>query len=272
MVDDTKPRDEEGAPAVVGSASSPESADSAAPSSAAPQPQGVDSLDALLAEYDQGIKQQPEQPQQPEQTEPQLDPLADHRLDSALSAVDREIEAKARGFYEQEAQKAELARAFEGHVAGIQAKCPDHCPEGYARDALVAMAASDHRLEVAFRAAAQGVNRGQVMADLDRVNFALQHAARNPTADPRTIPQLQQMAWQLSVAFHAHTILRQAEHEIVRRAGSRAPIDETVTGDVALVAASMKGASRPVQADPPPAFGRMDDQSFRRFTRENYGF
>jgi hypothetical protein len=233
---------------------------------------GVDSLDLLLAEYDQGTQAPPEQPQQVEQSEPPLDPLADQRLDSALSAVDCEIAGKAQSLYEQERHKAELARAFEGHVAGIQAKCPDHCPEGYARDALVAMAASDHRLEVAFRAAAQGVNRGQIMAELDRVNFALQHAARNPTADPNTIPQLQQMAWQLSVAFHAHTILRQAEAEVVKRANARPPIDAGLTADCEAVSAAMRGSSRPVEAEPPPRFGHMTESEFKRFTREQYGF
>jgi hypothetical protein len=232
-------------------------------------PQGTDSLDLLLAEYDQGIK---DRPQQTEQPEPQFDPLQEQKFNNALSAVDREIEAKARGFYEQELQKAELARAFENHVAGIQAKCPDHCPEGYARDALVAMAASDHRLEVAFRAASQGVNKAAIMAELDRINGALQHAARDATANPAVIPQLQQMAWQLSVAFHAPTILKQAEAEIVRRANARPPIDRDLTEDALAVAASMRGSSRPVEAEPPPRFGHMSEGEFKRFTRENYGF
>ena len=189
-----------------------------------------------------------------------------------MSAVDREIAGKAQSLYEQERHKAELAQAFEGHVAGIQAKCPDHCPEGYARDALVAMAASDHRLEVAFRAAAAGVNRPQIMAELDRVNFALQHAARNPTADPNVIPALQQAAWQLSVAFHAGTILKQAEAEIVKRANSRAPIDREITNDVAAVVASLKSASQPFDAkEPAPNLGRMSDAQFRDY-KSQFGF
>jgi hypothetical protein len=238
----------------------------------AAQPQETDSLDLLLSEYDQGIKDQPQQPQPDQASISNVDPLVDQRLDSALSAVDREIEAKARGFYEQEVQKAELARAFEQHVSSIQARCPDHCPDGYARDALVAMAASDHRLEVAFMAASQGVNKAAIMAELDRINGALQHAARNPMADPAVIPQLQRMAWELSVAFHSHAILRQAEAEIVKRASARPPIDRDLTADCEAVSAAMRGSSRPVEVEPPPRFGQMDEQSFRRYTRENFGF
>jgi hypothetical protein len=192
---------------------------------------GSDALDALLAEYDQGIKAPPEQPQQNNVAEHDIisDPLADQRLDSALNGIDREIEAKARGFYEQERYKAELAQAFEGHVAGIQAKCPDYVPETYARSELIAMAAADPRLEIAFQAAAAGVNQTAIRIELEKVNYALQHAAQNPTADPNVIPQLQRMAHELAVAFHAHTILRQAEAEIVKRANARAPVDREIT-------------------------------------------
>ena len=41
---------------------------------------GVDSLDLLLAEYDQGTQAPPEQPQQVEQSEPPLDPLAESEI------------------------------------------------------------------------------------------------------------------------------------------------------------------------------------------------
>jgi hypothetical protein len=275
MADDTNPRIEEGAPAAGDSAPSPESADRAAPSSTTSRPQGVESLDALLAEYDEGTKAPPEQPQQNNVAERNIisDPLAEQRLDSALSGIDREIEAKARGFYEQERHKAELAQAFEGHVAGIQAKLPEYIPESFARDSLIAMATSDPRLEVAFRAASMGVNRPQIMAELDRVNFAIQHASRNPTADPNVIPQLQQMAHELSIAFHAHTILRQAEAEIVKRANARPPIDPDLTADRAAVIASLKGASQPFDAkEPAPRFSTMGEAEFRNFTRSNYGF
>jgi hypothetical protein len=256
------------APAERSESGQPEPQQQAQPEPAS-RPQDVDALDALLSEYDQGIK---DQPQQPEQQEPPLDPLADQRLDSALSAVDREIQAKAQTFVDGEIEKSRLAQAFESHVAGIQQRCPDYVPDDYAKSELLAMSLSDPRLEVAFRAAAQGVSRPQIMAELDRVNGALQHAARNPTADPNVIPQLQRMAHELAIAFHANTILRQAEAAIIKKANSRPPIDPDLTADRALVAASMKGSSRPVEADPPPAFGQMGDAEFRNFTRRNYGF
>jgi hypothetical protein len=240
------------------------------PEPAAPQPQGVDSLDALLAEYDQGTKAPPEQtPTVATQEFSSPDPLADTQLDSALTGIDRQISDGARSLFEVEQYKSQLADAFNQHCSRGQERLPDHAPADYFRDQLLAMSTTNPALEIAFEA--QFVDRTAIGAQLDLTNLALAHARQNPAADPQKIAALQQDAWRLNIALNAGRILQQAGAEIVRKA-SRPPVDREITSDVALIAQSMKGSSRPVEAEPPPAFGRMDDQSFRKFTRENYGF
>jgi hypothetical protein len=278
MSDDIERREEGGAPSPAEGMSSPSVPDeSAAPPSTPAQPQ--DELDRYLAEYDQQAAAQPKpEQQQPQQssTIDEIDRLLDElkqpqQPDPHQVSADAQVEARARGLYEQEAYRGQLAQEFGAYCSKGQERLPDYLPEDYFRSQMLAMHSADPRLEVAFEA--QFVDPVAVRVELERANAGLARARMDPLAAPGTVQALEQRVWKLEVAFHARTILKQAEAEIVKKANARKPVDPDLTADHAAVVAAMKGAGAKLNvAEPAPAFGHMGEAEFRRYTRENFGF
>jgi hypothetical protein len=274
MADEKTRDDEGGAPAAGDFAPLPESADSAAPpSSAEPQPKGGDELDRLLAEFDQGTKAaQTDVPEQRSDTLDELDRIlaepAQNQPDQA--SVDSQVEARARGLFEQERYRGQLADEFGKYCSRGQARIPDNLPDDYYRSELLAMSTTDPRLEVAFEASLY--SPAAIRAELARVMVGLDHARMNPNATPEVIQALEQQVRQWQVADQARTILRQAESAIIRKATARANIDPDVTADRAMVTAAMKGSGAKMNgAEPPPNLGHMTDQEFRSY-KAQFGF
>lgn len=252
-------------------AAAPDPAPAPAPEPTAPDPAPKgDALDEFLAEYEQAFPKQ--EPSTPEPQQQQADPLESREFNQAAEAIDRGIVANMRAAYEAEADRQRLVQHFEQHCQRGQAKCPDFVPGDYYRSELLAQSVTDPRLEIALKVQHHQINPVAVRVELEKVNAALVRAAHDPRANPAVIPSLQQYKWQLEVAYHARTILGQADAAIIKKANARAPIDEIVSADVFAVVQAMKGSSTPPGPEPAPRLGQMSENQFREFTRNNYGF
>jgi hypothetical protein len=240
----------------------------ASPDTPAPADE-VDPLDALLEQFDReaGARTTPAAPEQQQQT----DPLQDRQPNGAPPPADSEAVASVHRAYQAEIERAQLVQDFEQYCAGRQEKVPDYMPSDYYRSEMIAMAATDPRLEIAIRAQHMNVNQTAVRVELDKVNAALKRAAHDPVADPRVIPGLQQLKWQLEISYHARTILKQTEAAIIAKAQSRPPIDVEATLDREAVTFAVRSAGGKIAAEPAPNLGQMSDNELREYTRQ-FGF
>jgi hypothetical protein len=120
----------------------------------------------------------------------------------------------------------------------------------------------------------RNTDRDAAKQELLKVQWELMQLQQNPTADQKRVQELQQYGARLDIAIHANAILRKARLDIINSAAKLPPpIDEEVSGWRSEIAASMRGASMPVDfKEPPSNFGSMSDAEFREFTRRNYGF
>ncbi len=86
-----------------------------------------------------------------------------------------------------------------------------------------------------------------------RENEAIQKAFLNKANDPRTWNRF------------AKALSKEAQKDF-------APIDVGATVDREAVTAAVKGASKPIAAEPAPNLGAMNDAEFAAYTRKNFGF
>jgi len=245
---------------------------------AEPTPASEPDLDTLLKEYDeQATPGALGAEAQPEPTADELDQLL-RELDQPstaqqLSEADAKI-AAARSAYEAEAQRAKEEAALNEWCASWQERCPDWCPPDYFRNSAIAAALQDPRLEVAFRAQVNNVDRRAARNEWDRVSAQVRQARLTPGVNQELIRNAEQYLWQLECAIHRDQILGAASHRIVSEARKNQPFDPEATGVRAMVnAAILRGASTSTPPeDPAPNFNAMTDAELRRFTQEKYGF
>jgi hypothetical protein len=247
---------------------------------AAAEPTPAESdLDKLLEEFDaaQTTPGALGAQAQPEPTSDELDQLL-RELDQPsaaqqLSEADAKI-AAARSAYEAEAQRHKEEMALNEWCASWQERCPDWCPPDYFRNSAIAAALQDPRLEVAFRAAVNNVDRRAARNELDRVSQQVQQAKLTPGVDQNLIQNAQRYLWQLECAIHRDQILAQASNRIVNEARKNQPFDPEATGVRAMVnAAILRGASTSTPPEEPaPNYNAMTDYELRKHTQEKYGF
>jgi hypothetical protein len=162
-------------------------------------------------------------------------------------------------------------RDFGRLAAEVQSKLPDHLPSDYAETQLLAAAINNPTLQAAFDY--RNCDRRAVDRELRQAEAALAHFARNPqAAAPQQVEWLTQHSRQLGLALNSQAILNRAVRDVIKRAESHKPLDETATADHDAVAASVRGASGKASPEPPPNFGNMSDAELRRYTKTNFGF
>jgi hypothetical protein len=153
----------------------------------------------------------------------------------------------------------------------LQKQLPSFVPPDYAEMKLRSLA---HDPELCLAFDLRNVDKRAAHLELAKVGVALTQLQQNPQADAAQIRQLQEYGHRLQVAVNAPAILRKARLDIINEAAQlKPPIDEDTTAWRAEIAASMRGASMPVDwKEPAPYFSRMSDAEFRDITRKNYGF
>jgi hypothetical protein len=252
-----------------------------------PAPQ--DDLDRLLAEYDAGVPKQSEANPEPATdglTKPtdapvhqSLDQLLALSTDPRISQLEGEL-AGVRSEAEQlraEAHRQQEWAAFQEYASDLQKRMPEWVPDGYAELKLKALA-HDPTIAAAFDY--RNVDRAAANLELQKVQAALAHLQSNPTAlallqqsNPTRVQELQQYANKLNIAVNSAAILRKATLDIIREAEKLPPpIDPDATAWRNEISWAVKSASAKRIAEPPPAFGRMTDNEFRDWKRNNLGW
>jgi len=233
----------------------------------------ADDLDRLLQEFDA----------QTAQTEPATtlpdgnaspDPLdallAEYNKPSEDQLRVQELTQQVDGLQLQAHRQQEL-EAFNKFADDLQTQMPSWAPPDYARLRLESLA---HDPELALAWDLRGVDKSAANLELAKVQQALIQLQQNPASDPKRVKELQQYGYRLQVAVNSAAILRKARLNILNEANKLPkPIDEDQTAWRTEIAASMRGASMPVDfKEPPPDFSGMSDAEFREYTRKNYGF
>jgi hypothetical protein len=259
-------------PMAEATAESERPADSPTPPEATPD----SDLDSLLAEFDAKTAQQPGVPEQAPGNPGEQS--TDTTLDELLAGLDNSADEKRISdlqgqvdALQTEAHRARELEAFSEFADDLQKQLPQWCPPDYAEMKLRSLA---HNPELCLAFDLRNVDRKAANLELQKVQAALWQLQQNPQADPTRVQQLQQYGQRLEIAVAAPGILRKARLDIINEAAKlKPPIDEDQTAWRAEIAASMRGASMPLDfKDPPPNFGQMSDAEFRDFTRKNYGF
>jgi hypothetical protein len=161
-------------------------------------------------------------------------------------------------------------RDFRQLTSEIQSRLPAHLPPDYAEAELWSLAARNPALVAAFDY--RNVDPRAADTELRKVEAALQHLGRDPTANPQEVTQLTQLGHRLGLALNAKKIIDRAKSEVLMRANSVKPIDPAATEIHDVVAAAVRGASGKISPEPPPAFGNMSDKELSRYTKEHFGF
>src|SRR5262249_2760877 len=162
---------------------------------------------------------------------------------------------------------------FDKMASDLQSELPSHLPSDYAANALWAAAAKDHNLVAAFEARKQDVKAAA--SQFAQLEALYNQLARDPNPDARkqeAIAWLQQQGQQLGIIMNSAEIIRRAKAAIIKTAKEHPAYDDEATQTRLAVAAAVRGASAPIMPDPPPNFGRMTDQEFRNWKRENLGW
>jgi hypothetical protein len=248
-----------------------------------PTPAPADDLDQLLQEFQD--KTAPPEP------EPELSPdggktggeTLDQQIeqllgpDPRISELQGQIDAfKASEFQAQERQAAE---AWASELQDVCSRSNPNVEDDFViREIKVLSADNPGLLEQAW------AYRNLSDADLaiaKRDFAAAEQLYQRVLAQPDTEPQkqnalryLEQRGAQLQAMLSARNVIRNARNEIRKRADAvKAGYDEDVSAWRTEIAASMRGASMPVNfRDPPPDLGKMDDQTFRKWKLENLGW
>jgi hypothetical protein len=243
-----------------------------------PEPAPADELDSLLKQWDDSVgKAEATQSDQttPETTEQQTH---DNALDELIAGLDNSADEKRISdlqgqvdALQTEAHRAKELEAFKSFADDLQGQLPSFVPPDYAEMKLRSLA---HDPELCLAFDLRNTDRKAASLELAKVQNSLLQLQQNPAADPAQVRQLQEYGYRLQVAVNAPAILRKARLDIINEAAKlKPPVDEDVTAWRAEIAASMRGASMPLDfKEPPPNFGQMSDAEFRDFTKRNYGF
>jgi hypothetical protein len=266
----------------------PESAPVEAPSQLTPANE-PDELSRLLTEYDEATaaKSEPE----PVTTDPaagnagdaqttELDALLAHytapdpklaQLEGELNGVRSEL-AEAR----HQAHIAAEQEAFGKYADELQSRLPDHCPPDYARNALLSAAAVDRSLAVAWDTRnLSAAERQRAAAELQQAIQLYQQIQRTPDGDPRKQQALNlivQNGQRLEMIVAGPALLRKTLLDIESKARKHIAIDSEATALKSEIAFHMKSGAGKRVPEPPPNFGRMSDNEFRNWKRENLGW
>jgi hypothetical protein len=252
------------------------------PSAPDPAPAPQDDLDRLLAEYEQNTaKPEPEQTPEPNPSSPvseegtgqTLDQLLALSTDPKIAQLEGElagVRSEADRLRAEQHRQQEWA-AFQDYAKSLQEQLPPHLPDGYAELKLKALA---HDPTIAQAFDYRNVDRQAASAELAKVQMALAHTQRMAGADPTRVQQLNEYANKLQIAVNSQAILRKARLDILNEANKLPPpIDPEATQVRNDVAWALKSASSAKKvAEPPPNFGRMSENEFRNWKRENLGW
>jgi hypothetical protein len=219
----------------------------------------ADDLDQLLQEF-QDKTAQPE-PTEPVNTDVNIADVqsTNNALDELLAGFDSsnadqnrisELQGRVDAL-QTEAHRTRELEAFSEFADDLQKQLPSFVPPDYAEAKLRSLA---HDQELCLAWDLRNTDRSAANLELAKVQNALLQLQQNPAADPAQVRQLQEYGFRLQVAVNAPAILRKARLDIINQAAKlKPPIDEDTTAWRAEIAASMRGASMPLDyKDPPP--------------------
>jgi hypothetical protein len=228
-----------------------------------------DEISQLLAEFEQKTAApEPEQNTANATNAPLGDDL-DRQIAEILGPDPKvaELQGQVDSLQAENYRRDEL-QAFNEMAKDLDQQMPSWLVgTGYAEARLKALA---HDQTIALAWDLRNTDQAVAKQELLKVRWELMQS--NP--DPGRVQELQNYGARLEIAINAHAILRKARLDIINSASKLPkPIDEEVSGWRSEIAASMRGASMPIDfKDPPPNFGNMTDAEFRDFTKRNYGF
>jgi hypothetical protein len=210
----------------------------------------ADDLDQLLAEFDAKTAQ-PEPTADGSTGRNIVDQSTNNALDELLAGLDNSADEKRISeltsqvdALQTEAHRARELEAFNDYASDLQKQLPSFVPTDYAEMKLRALA---HDPELCLAFDLRNVDKRAAHLELAKVGVALNQLQQNPQADPAQVRQLQEYGYRLQVAVNAPAILRKARLDIINEAAKlKPPIDEDTTAWRAEIAASMRGASMPV--------------------------
>jgi hypothetical protein len=246
----------------------------------APAPAETD-LDALLAQYTEGTKQPEPESGANVQEGTNSAPVAESELDSLLANLNADTEranalqAEVNALKSAEHQRQER-EAFSDYASQLQSRLPDHVPPDYAEAQLLAAASRDPALVAAWDVRnVPAAERSQAPALLQQAMRLYQQIQRMPDTDARKAQALNwvvQRGQYLEAVVYGPGLLRKAALNIEKRARDFQPIDQEATALKQEIAFHMKSARGRLTPEPPPNFGRMTDNEFRQWKRENLGW
>jgi hypothetical protein len=245
------------------------------------------SIDDLLAEWDAKVGQQQPEPAADGNvsdgnvsTDQTLDRQTWEDLlgpDPRISELQGQVDAFKAGEFQR--QEREAATKWAAELQDVCARSNPNVESDFViREIKILSADNPGILEAAW----QYRNLSDAdLANAKRDFTAAEQLYQKVLAQPDTEPQkqnalryLEQRGARLQAMLSARSVIWNARNEIRKRADTvKAGYDEEVSGWRTEIAASMRGASMPIDfKEPPPDFSGMSDAEFRDFTRRNYGF
>jgi hypothetical protein len=224
----------------------------------------------LLAQFDAGVKPEPE-PVNNVPAESELDQLlADSNAETERNAMRSELDALKRA----EAERLERAE-FEDFANNLQKRLPEWAEPDRAVRELSYYA---HRDDVRAAWETRGVSaaeRRRAPAQLAQLQQLYQQVLASPD-DPRKQAALQRIVahgqWLEKVVLGNPNVLRRMEDDIHRRAWEP-PINREATELKADIAWQMKSATGKRRGpEPPTSYGTMSNNEFRQKIRDEHGF
>jgi hypothetical protein len=251
------------------------------------QPASTDSdpLDGLLSEYEAATKQADNAGDAGE-VEGDSGLSTDADVVAFLDKMERDSDARfsAADFIDPRDQQINAMRAAEHQrmetedfvkfgqeiMSKLPSGMPD--PEGFVQDKLLALAATEPVVKLAFDLRKVPVDKAR--AEMAKLEYAWNMLQRTPNyPDAQAIAQQIQQRYQTAaVAANSKQIMFRVQQQIIKQAREQEKhrIDPEATEDRNAVAAAVRGASTQLPPEPPPDFARMSDRELAQWKRQNF--
>jgi hypothetical protein len=238
------------------------------------------SLDALLAEFDSVTAKPTEQPPAAENGAVSDNEVEKFLADLDTGAKDRQritdLEGELNSVRAAEYQRQELA-ALDKFCGELQSQLGPNIPDDYAKASLLAMAAQDPNLEVAWKYRGltneQLANADKEFRELEALYGKLTHSQDNDPRKQQAIAVLESRGRELGLMMNARAVIANAKRSVIKRAEAHKVYDEDATLDRAAISQAIRDGQGPINIpERPPNFGTMTDAEFKNFTRKHYGF
>jgi hypothetical protein len=258
----------------------PEAAPAELPADVA-TPAPADDLDQLLQEYEEKTRQAEPEPTRGIENPASPDaPVED--VDDFLAGLNKDSQRATQLQGELDTLGGEVFRqqelaALDKFCGELQNQLGPNLPDDYAKTSLLAMAAQDPNLEVAWKY--RGLTNEQLAAadrqfrELEALHFKVM---QTPDTDPRrqqAINWIEQRGRELGIAMNARAIIANARRSVLKRAESFKPIDIEATQLRDDIAFQMKQGQGPaVIPEAPVRWGSLSAREGREKVLKEFGF